>query len=332
MSIISDKQAEELFTEAFKYRDLMNQLSGYELKKIRAVTDTRIQSEVNSIMEMVNIPVSDYNYPDDLDETKLFEYWAGRTNGGLYNKLKIFEAELDHEINKRNDQPIDKPIDKQPPDDLSLNDQFDWIDNANISKLDITKYVENQTGGRAQLLSALLEDLNIYAMARFVDDEYEQLIYEKGDIISMKVANAGCYSWQDGWDYIVEIVELDKHINLIWLKRIIEDQLKRNSPEEHQEHGPPPLNEPQQVMKKYVGRKSYRPGNRGLPEHVICSVMQIAKDYIESEGIKNMDGKVNHVAKKCNHLDGHINAHSNIIQYYATENGRLMKPEASEQK
>lgn len=101
MNLLNDKKTRELFSETFKYRGLIKDLSKYEIEKIIDMVNLDLSKEVDQIAGMVNIPIDSYNYPSDIDETKLFEYWSDRVNAGKYHELQVFKAQLTAEIDTR---------------------------------------------------------------------------------------------------------------------------------------------------------------------------------------------------------------------------------------
>lgn len=103
MEIHKSKLFEDLFSEAYRHRGLIKELSDYQIEKIISITDRKIMTEVNSIVDMINQPEGVYNYPEEVDETKLFEYWAKR-KGNLVYKLQDFNDKLIRELHGRHSQ------------------------------------------------------------------------------------------------------------------------------------------------------------------------------------------------------------------------------------
>lgn len=211
-----EKNIQKLFREAYKYDAFINELSEYQIQKLIVFTDKKINSLSNTIGEMIRHN-PDYNYPDGTDESKLFEYWADRLNTGEYWDLNKFKMRLIQKI---------KSQELKLSDNLTLEEKFKRINESELSRLEIAKFIEAETEGKQIELNALLTDLNLFALDTIIPDVLKKFDTSKSKVIDKKLDQKGYESFEEGWDVVLGVLEPFKHSNLVMLKELTEEKVK----------------------------------------------------------------------------------------------------------
>lgn len=160
MKIMTHKELEELYKLCSGHRSVLRDpdIKLYQLEKLVQLIDSKQMSHVNKIVGMIQSN-PDYNYPDEVDETRLDDYWDERL-GNPVRDLDLFKAEVQREIYRRSDV--------TPQKNYTVDELKDWVlitwkdvrpkyPSDNTAKVEVARLMKVKFGKDARAANTIVD-------------------------------------------------------------------------------------------------------------------------------------------------------------------------------
>ncbi|MEX0661161.1 MAG: hypothetical protein WEA58_04685 [Balneolaceae bacterium] len=219
MTLITEREVQKMLSEGYKHRTYLKDLKTYHLEKIYELISKNLRARENEIVSIINANPK-YQYPAEVDESKLFEYWDER-NDNAVRGLKKYKQDVQKEIYRRRNPSL------KEVKEVDFNDKLEIIDKSiNISDTDLRQFVETETNNKLSNLRTLLSDINNYSLESFMGDYLKNMTIKQREEIAKRMETDNIESIEEGWEIYLGVLAPFEHTGLIRLKAIIENNIE----------------------------------------------------------------------------------------------------------